>query len=114
MGPPEAERSPAEGSVPDDGAGSGTSGTTVTDMGAWRERRAWARAVLWLHDHGLPAAVPYDTGGWLRAHGIHADWYHRAPCHPCPGCGGDGCWVLAADGDRPPPEIHCCPGTGVR
>lgn len=80
----------------------------VVDLAAWRQRRAWAQAVLWLHDHGLPAAVPYDVGGWLRAHGIEADWYHRAPCHPC-GCGDDGCYVLAADGERPPPEIHLCP-----
>jgi hypothetical protein len=91
-----------------------TTTANVADLAARRQRRAWARAVLWLHDHGLPAAVPYDTGGWLRAHGVDADWYHRAPCHACPGCGDDGCWVLAADGAAPPPEIHCCTGRGAR
>ncbi len=80
----------------------------VADLAAWRQRRAWARAVLWLHDHGLPAAAPYDAGGWLRARGIEADWYYRAPCHPC-NCGDAGCYVLAGDGETPPPEVHVCP-----
>jgi hypothetical protein len=103
------------------GAGSGQSGTTVTDLAAYRRRRreliAWAQAVLWLHDRGLPAAAPYDVAGWLRAHGVEADWYHRNPCCPW-GC-GQGCWVLAADGEAPPPDIHVCAviaptGTGAR
>jgi hypothetical protein len=33
---------------------------------------------------------------------LEASWYHRGPC----GCGSDGCWVLVADGEDPPPEIH--------
>lgn len=80
---------------------------TVADLAAWRQHRAWARAVAWLHDHGLPAAVPCGARVWLRAHGIEADWYYRGPC----GCGSDGCWVLAAEGEAPPPEIHVCTGS---
>jgi len=91
-----------------------TAAAHVTNLAAWRQRRAWAQAVLWLRDHGLPAAVPYDVGGWLRARGIEADWYHRNPCHQCPCCGTDGCYVLAADGPAPPPAIHCCTRMGAR
>jgi hypothetical protein len=77
--------------------------STVADLAAWRERRAWARAVAWLHHHGLPAAVPC----WLRAHGVAADWYYRNPCHPR-GC-GQGCAVLVADDGEPGlPEVHVC------
>ena len=115
MRPPDRERRPrAEGADRDEAHGGGYVSASVTDLAVWRQRRAWAQAVLWLHDHGLPASAPYDVGGWLRAHGVEGDWYHRAPCHPCPGCGDDGCYVLAADGGDPPPEIHCCTGPGAR
>jgi hypothetical protein len=76
--------------------------STVTDLATWRECRAWHAAVLWLHGLGLPAAVPCGAREWLRARGVEADWYYRGPC----GCGSGGCWVLVADGEDPPPEIH--------
>lgn len=50
---------------------------TVTDIATWRQRHAWARAVLWLHDHSLPAAAPIDLARWLHRRGAGADWYHR-------------------------------------
>jgi hypothetical protein len=73
-----------------------TTTASVADLAAWRQYRAWARTVRWLHGLGLPAAVPCGARGWLRAHGVEADWYYRGPC----GCGSDGCWVLVADGEE--------------
>jgi hypothetical protein len=94
-----------EGAAGGDGANVRNSLTAardvVADMARWRERRAWAKAVLHLADHHLPASVPCDVAVWLlRRRGIRAAWYHRNPCH------GHGCWVLSAEGHRPPPEIH--------
>jgi hypothetical protein len=103
--PPDiAERRPrAESGAPNDARGDGTR-ASVTDLAARRHRRAWARTILHLHDHGLPAAVPEDLAAWLRRRGITADWFYRNPCHGC-----EGCWVLTAEGGNPPPEIHVCP-----
>jgi hypothetical protein len=46
-------------------------------MAAWRRRRAWAQAVLWLHDHGMAAAAPCYVAVRLRPRGIDADWRYR-------------------------------------
>ncbi len=36
------------------------------------------------------------------------DWYHRAPCHRCKVCGGNGCMVR--NPGETEPEMHVCAG----
>jgi hypothetical protein len=49
--------------------------SVVVDLAAWRQRLAWAQAIAWLHDAGLPAAAPRDLTGWLAGQDAQADWY---------------------------------------
>ena len=92
---------PGEKAAPHELSARATSTTaSISCLTAWRERHAWARAILWLHDNGLPAAAPAGLAGWLRAHGADADWYHRGSCSYA--CASGDCRVVAFGGERPP------------
>ena len=67
------------------------------DLAAWRQRGAWAQAILHLHDHGLPAAVPEDLAAWLRRRGVDGRLVLPEPVPWLRGLLG----AAAAEGDGP-------------